>query len=83
MSDPRLVHRLHLSDEPAVLDPWMRKLAGRDFYSLGHATFADLIVLYKPDCQLRRELGITLLHEWLHLVAFNSARLVRRFNRAD
>ena len=39
LPDPRLVHRLHLSDEPAVLDPWMRKLAGRDFYSLGHATF--------------------------------------------
>ena len=83
LPDPRLVHRLHLSDEPAVLDPWMRKLAGRDFYSLGHATFADLIVLYKPDRQLGRELGITLLHEWLHLVAFNSARLVRRFKRAD
>ena len=74
LPDPRLVHRLHLSDEPAVLDPWMRKLAGRDFYSLGHATFADLVVLYRPDRQLGRELGITLLHEWLHLVVFNSAR---------
>jgi hypothetical protein len=83
LPDPRLVHRLHLSDEAAVLDPWVRKVIGRDFYSLGHATLADLVVLYRPDRQLGRELGITLLHEWLHLVAFNSAKLVRRFRRAD
>lgn len=83
LPDPRLIHRLHLSDEPAVIDPWMRKLAGRGFYSLGHATFADLVVLYRPDRRHGRELGVTLLHEWLHLVMFNSARLVRRFRRAD
>jgi hypothetical protein len=83
LPDPRLIRRLHLSDELAVLDPWMRKLTGRDFYSLGHATFADLVVLYRPDRQLGRELGLTLLHEWLHLVAFNSAKLVRRFKRAN
>ena len=83
LPDPRLIRRLHLSDVAAVLDPWMRKVTGRDFYSLGHATYADLVVLYRPDRQLGRELGLTLLHEWLHLVAFNSAKLVRRFKRAD
>ena len=83
LPDPRLVRRLHLSDEAAVLDPWVRKLTGHDFYSLGHATLTDLVVLYRPDRQLGRELGITLLHEWLHLVMFNSAGLVRRFKRAD
>ncbi len=83
LPDPRLVRRLHLSDEPAVLDPWMRKVTGRDCYSLGHATLTDLVVLYRPDRQLGRELGITLLHEWLHLVAFKAARAIRRFKRAN
>jgi len=83
LPDPRLIDRLHLSDEAAVLDPWVRKVVGRDFYSLGHATFADLVVLYRPDRRLGRENGVTLLHEWLHLVMFNSARLFHRFRRAD
>jgi hypothetical protein len=83
LPDPRLVYRLHLSDELSVLDPWMRKVIGRDFYSIGHATPDDLVVLYRPDRYLGRELGLTLLHEWLHLVAFKSARAIRRFKRAN
>jgi hypothetical protein len=83
LPDLRIVHRLHVRDEPSLLDPWVRKVTGRDLMCLGHATLTDLIVLCRPDRQRRREAGHTLLHEWLHLVAFRSASAVRRFRRAD
>ncbi|HEY1474418.1 MAG TPA: hypothetical protein VGF53_10075 [Pseudolabrys sp.] len=83
LPDPRFVHRLHLGDEPSYLDPWLRKVSGRDIFHLGNATNTGVIVLYRPDRRLGRELGVTLLHEWLHLLAFGSARAIRRFKRAD
>jgi hypothetical protein len=83
LPDPRRVHRLHLSDERSFLDPWARKVGGEDFFYLGHATNFSLIVLYKPDRRLGEYLGITLLHEWLHLVAFASTIQLWRFRRAN
>lgn len=83
LPDPRRVHRLHLSDERSFLDPWARKVGGEDFFYLGHATNFSLIVLYKPDRRLGEYLGITLLHEWLHLVAFASTIQLWRFKRAN
>ena len=79
---PRLVHRLHLSDEPSFLDPWMRQVSGREVQHLGNATSTGIVVLYRPDRGHRRDLGVTLLHEWLHLVAFKSGRTLRHFERA-
>ena len=83
LPDPRLIRRLQLSDEPSFLDPWVRKTAGQNFFLLGNATSAGLVVLYRPDRRQGQSLGITLLHEWLHLVAFKSARHVWRFKRAS
>jgi hypothetical protein len=83
LPDPRRVHRLHLSDERSFLDPWARKVRGEEFFYLGHATNFSLIVLYKPDRRLGECLGITLLHEWLHLVAFASTIQLWRFRRAN
>jgi hypothetical protein len=83
LPDLRRVRRLHLSDEGSFLDPWARKVTGNEFYHLGHATNFSLIVLYKPDRRLGQVLGITLLHEWLHLVAFASTIQLWRFKRAD
>ena len=37
----------------------------------------------RPDRRQREILGLTLLHEWLHLVAFGSPRDLRRFDRAS
>ncbi len=61
----------------------MRKVKGDGFCHLGHATNFSLIVLYKPDRRLGQLLGITLLHEWLHLVAFASGIQLWRFKRAN
>ena len=83
LPDPRLVRRLHLSDERSFLDPWVRKVGGEEFVNLGNATNFSLIVLYKPDRRLGQFLGLTLLHEWLHLVAFASTIQVWRFKRAN
>jgi hypothetical protein len=83
LPDPRRVRRLHLSDRASFLDPWMRKVRGDDFYHLGHATNFSLIVLYRPDRRLGQSLGSTLLHEWLHLVAFASTVQLWRFKRAN
>src|ERR1700688_2243378 len=83
LPDPRLVRRLHLSDEPSFLDPWVRKERGGEFFHLGHATNFSLIVLYRPDRRLGQLLGTTLLHEWLHLVAFASTIQLWRFRRAN
>lgn len=83
LPDPRPVCRLHLADGPSFLDPWVRKITGLDIHSVGNANLMGSIVLYRPDRRLGRELGLTLLHEWLHLVAFNSAKAIRRFKRAD
>jgi hypothetical protein len=83
LPDPRRVRRLHLSDQRSFLDPWAGKVGGEDFFYLGHATNFSLIVLYKPDRRLGEYLGITLLHEWLHLVAFASTIQLWRFRRAN
>jgi hypothetical protein len=83
LPDPRLVRRLHLSDQPSFLDPWLRKVRGEEFYNLGHATNFGLIVLHRPDHRLDQSLGLTLLHEWLHLVAFASRIQIWRFKRAN
>jgi hypothetical protein len=81
LPDPRRVRRLHVSDEPSFLDPWVRKVLG-GFFHLGHATNFSLIVLYRPDRRLGQLLGTTLLHEWLHLIAFASTIQLWRFKRA-
>ena len=83
LPDPRRVHRLHLSDQRSFLDPWVRKVRGEGFFHLGHATNFSLIVLYKPDRRLGELLGNTLLHEWLHLVAFAFTIQLWRFRRAN
>jgi hypothetical protein len=83
LPDLRRVRRLHLSDEGSFLDPWVRKVRGEEFFHLGHATNFSLIVLYKPDRRLGECLGTTLLHEWLHLVAFASTIQLWRFRRAN
>jgi hypothetical protein len=83
LPDPRLVRRLHLSDERSFLDPWVRKVWGDEVFTLGNATNFSLIVLYRPDRGLGQLLGATLLHEWLHLVAFASTIELWRFKRAN
>jgi hypothetical protein len=83
LPDPRLVRRLHLSDEPSFLDPWLRKVRGDTVFNLGNATNFSLIVLYRPDRRLGQSLASTLLHEWLHLVAFASHVQLWRFKRAN
>jgi hypothetical protein len=83
LPDPRIVRRLHISDEPSFLNPWLRKIKGENFFFQAHATNLGLIVLYRPDRRLGYSLGITLLHEWLHLVAFASAFQLWRFRRAN
>jgi hypothetical protein len=83
LPDLRFVHRLQLSDEPGYLDPWLRATQGPQFFLLGNATKTGIVVLYKPDRSDRNTVGLTLLHEWLHIVAFNSPRDVRRFKRAS
>ncbi len=84
LPDPRLIQRLHLSDEQAFLDPWWRQVSGRDdIFHLGHANSFGEVVLYLPDRRLGREVGATLLHEWVHLLGFKSTRAVRRFRRAN
>lgn len=83
LPDPRFIRRLQLSDELSHLDPWVRRIAGSKFFLAGVANSAGLIVLYKPDRHQGRSLGLTLLHEWLHLVAFKSTRHIRRFKRAS
>lgn len=83
LPDPRLVRRLHLSDEPSFVDPWLRKVNGAQFFVMGHANRHCLIVLYRPDRGHRELVRITLLHEWLHLVAYASAPVMRRFKQAN
>ena len=84
LPDPRLVWRLHLSDEPAFLDPWWRRVSGRnDIFHQGNANNLGVVVLYRPDRRLGPMLGTILLHEWVHLLAFNEPRAVRRFQRAN
>lgn len=83
LPDLRLVRRLHLSDVPCYLDPWARKMTGQDVRLLAHATSFKLIALYRPDRRFRRDLGLTLLHEWLHIVAFKYEIDLWRFGRAN
>ena len=84
LPDPRLVWRLHLSDEPAFLDPWWRRLSGRnDIFHQGHANNLGLVVIYLPDRRLGPMLGTILVHEWAHLLAYRKPRAVRRFKRAN
>jgi hypothetical protein len=81
LPDPRLVRRLHVSDEPSVVDPWVRKFRGQ--FILGHATNSGLIVIYRPDRRQREVVGLTVLHEWLHVLAFGSTLAIWRFSRAN
>jgi hypothetical protein len=83
LPDLRLISRLQLSDEPSFYDPWVRKVRSREAFLLGHSTTFRLVVLYKPDRKYGQLNGLTLLHEWLHLVAFSSPRAVWRFKRAN
>jgi hypothetical protein len=83
LPDLRFVRRLQLSDEPCYLDPWLRAKHGSQFFLLGNATKSGVVVLYKPDRRDRNTVGLTLLHEWLHVIAFNAPRDLRRFKRAD
>jgi hypothetical protein len=83
LPDPRLIRRLHLSDEPCFLDPWARKTTGQQIRHLGNATNFGLVALYRPDRRLRSEIGLTLLHEWLHIVAFRHEIGLWRFGRAN
>jgi hypothetical protein len=83
LPDLRLVRRLHLSDQPSYFDPWMRKITGGDVHLLGHATNFALVALYRPDRRFRRENGLTLLHEWLHVVAFKHEIDLWGFGRAN
>jgi hypothetical protein len=82
LPDPRRVRRLHLNDQGSFLDPWVRKVRG-EYACLGHATNLSVIVLYRPDRRFRETLGATLLHEWLHLVAFAATVQLWRFRRAN
>jgi hypothetical protein len=83
LPDPRMIRRLQLSDVPCFLDPWVRKIRGRTIYLLGNATTSRLVVLYRPDRRQPEIVGLTLLHEWLHIVGFGSPRDLRRFSRAN
>jgi len=83
LPDLRFIRRLQLSDEPCYLDPWLRAIHGPQFLLLGNATKTGVVVLYRPDRRDRNTAGLTLLHEWLHVVAFNSPRDLRRFQRAS
>jgi hypothetical protein len=83
LPDLRFIRRLQLSDEPCYLDPWLRATHGRQFFLLGNATKTGVVVLYRPDRRDRDTVALTLLHEWLHVIAFNSPRDLRRFKRAS
>jgi hypothetical protein len=83
LPDLRFIRRLQLSDEPCYLDPWLRAIHGPQFLLLGNATKTGVVVLYRPDRNGRNTAGLTLLHEWLHVIAFNSPGDVRRFKRAS
>ena len=83
LPDLRLIRRLHLSDQRSFLDPWAQRLRGQTVSLIGHATNFRLVVLYRPNRRLGHLVGLTLLHEWLHIVAFASWWQVWRFNRAN
>jgi hypothetical protein len=85
LPDPRLVRRLQLSDQPCFLDPWMRKIHGAHSFILGQTNHTGVVVLYRPAHWMTRghDIGLTLLHEWLHLLAFRSAPALRQFARAN
>jgi hypothetical protein len=83
LPDLRFIRRLQLSDEPCYLDPWLRAAHGPQFFLLGNATKTGVVVLYRPDRRDRDTVALTLLHEWLHVIAFNSPRDLRRFKRAS
>jgi hypothetical protein len=83
LPDLRFIRRLQLSDEPCYLDPWLRAIHGPQFLLLGNATKTGVVVLYRPDRRDRSTAGLTLLHEWLHVIAFNSSQYLRRFQRAS
>lgn len=84
LPDPRLILRLHLSDEPSFYDAWLHQQdLAPNLGHLGHATTSRLVVLYRPDRGQLPQLRMTLLHEWLHLVAFRSGMALRRFKSAN
>jgi hypothetical protein len=82
--DPWLVLRLHLSDESSFMDPWTRRRLGReDGFHLGNAREIGLVVLYLPDRGFGRQLVNTMMHEWLHVLAFKTQWTIWRFQRAN
>jgi hypothetical protein len=85
LPDPRLVRRLQLSDRPCFLDPWQRKFNGPGAFLVGTANQNGVIVLYRPSRRMSQvdRPGLTLLHEWLHLLAFRSAPALRQFARTN
>jgi len=83
LPDLRIIRRLHVSDERSFLDPWAQMVRGQTIRLLGHATNFRLVVLYRLDRRLGDLVGLTLLHEWLHIVAFDSWWHIWRFNRAN
>lgn len=83
LPDLRVIRRLHLTDERSFLDPWAQRVRGQTIFLLGNATNFRLVVLYKPNRRLGHLVGLTLLHEWLHIVAFDSWWHVWRFSRAN
>lgn len=80
LPDLRFVRRLQLSDEPSFLEPWARKTNARCVI-LGGANSKNVIVLYRPSRSFARghHPGLTLLHEWFHLLAFRSPSAFRQF----
>lgn len=85
LPDPRLIRRLQLSDQPCFLDPWMRKVHGPRAFILGQTNRTGVVVLYRPAHWMMQghQVGLTLLHEWLHLLAFRSPPAFRQFTRAN
>lgn len=83
LPDMRLVRRLHISDQPSFMDSWERKMRGQDVFLLGHATNFGLVVLYRPDSRFLGDVGMTLLHEWMHIAAYKYQLDLWRFGRAN
>jgi hypothetical protein len=61
----------------------VRKITGREVRLVGNANNFGLIALYRPDRNFPRDNSLTLLHEWLHIVAFKHEIDLWRFGRAS
>jgi hypothetical protein len=84
LPDSRLVYRLHFSAAPSFIEPWARRDRGLDkMVILGNATQNGLIVLYHFDRASCAHLPGTLIHEWLHILAYKAWWTIWRFKRAN